>query len=663
MMEIVHDLAPGAQLFFSGPSTSTDMVNSINYLKAQGCNVIVDDISFFGEGYFQDTSVAQAAESAVNSGVVYVTSAGNLGSQEHWQGIFAGNQPGYTGGTSRLLNFSGLNTPNNAITIPSGSTCIINLQWSDPFGASANDYNLYLADNFFSLVKQSTFVQNGNDNPFEQIVYTNSGATATFYINVEKNTGAANREVEMTVYGNSSMQYSTSSDELTGQEAVQSVMVVAAENAGSSSVASYSSRGGSTIYTDFVNQVSTVRQTLDGTAIDGVQTAIGPVWGHQPFYGTSAAAPHAAAIAALLRQVNPSLTPAQVVQFMADTATDFTAYGVGYDTTSGAGLYNALDAAYKAYTPGQTDLTALSDTGVSNTDNITNDTTPTFTGSVPAGSYVTLYVDGVANQTVQLGAGVSTYNLTTTVLSNGTHAITIKAASSNSVLASNFSNASTALNVKIDTLAPTMLVPVYDPNQANMTVKVGFSEDVSGSLSNATLKLLDTHSNLLLPGVDQALSYNAVTNIASFTFTPGFPSKGILPDSAYQATFAAASITDLAGNHPAADQSTNFFFFQADANFDRTVNALDFNAIATNFGQPNKHYVDGDFNYDGAVNTLDFAILASKFGQTLPQPIQPLASVVIPDSKPLGSLFNDNVKVGPLQRITDPLLGDPSTYF
>src|SRR6185295_17799100 len=86
MMEIVHDLAPGAQLYFSGPSTSTDMVNSINYLVGQGCKVIVDDLSFFAEGYFQDTSIATAAQNAVaNNNVVYVTSAGNYSDEQHYQ--------------------------------------------------------------------------------------------------------------------------------------------------------------------------------------------------------------------------------------------------------------------------------------------------------------------------------------------------------------------------------------------------------------------------------------------------------------------------------------------------------------------------------------------------------------------------------------------------
>ena len=52
MMEIVHDLAPGAELFFSGPSTSTNMVNSINWLVGQGCKVIMDNVEFLRSAVF-----------------------------------------------------------------------------------------------------------------------------------------------------------------------------------------------------------------------------------------------------------------------------------------------------------------------------------------------------------------------------------------------------------------------------------------------------------------------------------------------------------------------------------------------------------------------------------------------------------------------------------
>lgn len=54
-----------------------------------------------------------------------------------------------------------------------------------------------------------------------------------------------------------------------------------------------------------------------------------------------------------------------------------------------------------------------------------------------------------------------------------------------------------------------------------------------------------------------------------------------------------------------------------DANLDRTANLVDFNRLASNFGQSNRMFSDGDFNYDGTANLADFNILASRFGASL----------------------------------------------
>ena len=92
LLEIVHDLAPGAKLAFSGPYTSLDMVDSILWLAneafdGEGADVIVDDYRFYFEPYFEDGMVAQAAADAVAGGAVFVSAAGNSGDR-HYAGGF-----------------------------------------------------------------------------------------------------------------------------------------------------------------------------------------------------------------------------------------------------------------------------------------------------------------------------------------------------------------------------------------------------------------------------------------------------------------------------------------------------------------------------------------------------------------------------------------------
>jgi hypothetical protein len=75
--------------------------------------------------------------------------------------------------------------------------------------------------------------------------------------------------------------------------------------------------------------------------------------------------------------------------------------------------------------PSVPDLVASSDTGASSTDNVTTDTTPTFTGTAPTGSTVTVLVDGVARGSAAAPAG--TYSVTTSPLTLGQHVVTATA--------------------------------------------------------------------------------------------------------------------------------------------------------------------------------------------------------------------------------------------
>ena len=78
MLEIVHDLAPDAQLYFStaDPSVSA-FAQNIRDLRAAGCDIIVDDVFYFNESPFQDGPVAQAVNDVISSGALYFSSAGN----------------------------------------------------------------------------------------------------------------------------------------------------------------------------------------------------------------------------------------------------------------------------------------------------------------------------------------------------------------------------------------------------------------------------------------------------------------------------------------------------------------------------------------------------------------------------------------------------------
>ncbi|MES2128811.1 MAG: Ig-like domain-containing protein, partial [Pseudomonadota bacterium] len=102
-------------------------------------------------------------------------------------------------------------------------------------------------------------------------------------------------------------------------------------------------------------------------------------------------------------------------------------------------------------TPGAPDLTAASDSGTSSTDNLTNITTPTFSGNAEANSTVTLF-DGATQVGSATADNAGAYSVTSSTLATGAHNMTIKATDA----AGNTSAASAALAITIDTTAPTV---------------------------------------------------------------------------------------------------------------------------------------------------------------------------------------------------------------
>ena len=130
------------------------------------------------------------------------------------------------------------------------------------------------------------------------------------------------------------------------------------------------------------------------TAPDGVSMTP-DLTGFQPFYyGTSAAALDAAAVAALMLQANPNLTPTQVTADLEASAVSLGLVRRPARAALRAGRRSAVKLALAPVLPSVPDPLQASDSGVSHTDNITNVTTPTFNGKDDAGSTITLF-DGV----------------------------------------------------------------------------------------------------------------------------------------------------------------------------------------------------------------------------------------------------------------------------
>ncbi len=344
MMEIVHDLAPGADIFFATAfAGQASFAANILALQAAGADVIVDDVGYFASPVFQDGIIAQAVDTVAGLGVPYFSAAGNSGNEnDGTSGVFEGT---YVPGTSVVMGYSSCHNfgagPSSVADQITKNSTIYSLHWAEPQAASLTDYDVFLVNSAFTaIVASSTGAQTGTQDPFEVFqsgandlnsylvicLWAGSPSTTNRYFHVNTNRG----ELAVSTIGQTS-----------GQSAAAGAFSVAAVDAapptgarmpfdGTEPVETFSSDGPRKIFfqADGTPLGSPVdRLKPDISAADGVTTATP---GFNPFFGTSAAAPHAAAIAALMQDAAggpSSITPAQIRTAFESTSLDIEAIG------------------------------------------------------------------------------------------------------------------------------------------------------------------------------------------------------------------------------------------------------------------------------------------------------------------------------------------------
>ena len=230
------------------------------------------------------------------------------------------------------------------------------LHWTDPLGGSSNDYDLCLAtDDLSQLITCSAFAQNGDADPFEFIPFAPGGSQALI---INFSTSADDRFLHLQTFGgilekgtHGSIFGHPGLNEAIAVGAVDVFQAGGGEFDGSEEAENFTSDGPRRVFFDthsnpftpgnFSSTGGIVRDKPDVAAADGVTTTTP---GFETFFGTSAAAPHAAAVAGLLLQADPTLTPQQIEELLEGTATDIE--HAGFDDVSGFGLVDASDAVH-----------------------------------------------------------------------------------------------------------------------------------------------------------------------------------------------------------------------------------------------------------------------------------------------------------------------------
>jgi len=368
MLEIVHDLAPNAELGFATAFESdASFAENIRALRFDAdCDVIVDDVLYFNESPFQDGPIAQSVNAVTGDGALYFSSAGNEGNtldgtSGNYEGDFAdsGQAVGKFAGAAHDFDPGAGVQLFEPISDASSAGVPVTLFWADPLGAAADDYDLYLFDANGKVLAFSQNVQDGDDDPYE-ILSTGFGGPG-LKLAVVKFKGASKYFQLSALRGrfsdSDSLKAFVTPGITRGHSAAADAFSVAAAPAadplpfdlepgdppnpsGPFPSAFTASQLPERFTSDGPRRMffpaPAVRQKPDITAADGVSTSLEDF---TPFFGTSAAAPHAAAIAALVLSGNPGATSADIREAFDATALDLAPAGV--DGRTGHGLLRA----------------------------------------------------------------------------------------------------------------------------------------------------------------------------------------------------------------------------------------------------------------------------------------------------------------------------------
>lgn len=569
--EIVADTAPNANLVLIRVKYEIDIKKAINYIETETEADIASMSMGIPSGPFDGSSeLDQMIATSVQDGTMWFVSSGNAAGGKHLNQVFAdSDQDDWHNFTQsdELLNI-----------YPASNRLAVYVNWND-WQYSDQDYDVYLYDPYGSLVAKSETTQSGFQPPLEAVTLDNP-IYSTYYLAIRSHDSREQADFDIFVNDGTSLEYYTNTRSVKRPATEEHVIAVGAVNYQDESLESFSSRG----------------PTIDGqrkpdiVAPDRVTTSE-----KEPFFGTSAAAPYAAGVAALMASANSSLTPPQIESRLKTTATTITSGEPNNKT--GWGLIDAA-AATAPQNPTSTTITtgsiSQSEEG-SVSVNVEFDTTPKQ-------GKVAVKLTGPDGATVTKTASVDTSSTTTTVtgidassLAEGDIIATAKITDSNG-----YSNpagfTATSPAVTKDTRRPTVTTAMIQSAPIN--------KSDAGTPQRVTVTFNESMAQDTIPTVEITnVSDGPYTVSGDFVNTTTWTGTVTIPDTSEEttATITVSGGADRAGNVIAPTAATRF---RVDTDAPQNPSATIIRSQPINQSNEDAVTVEVDFNSPPEQGTL-----------------------------------------------------------
>ena len=310
--EIVHEMAPQAQLYLATVNTVTDLQAAVDYFDAQGVDVISRSLTSYYDGPGNGTgSMATVINNAVADGIAWFNSAGNSASNGAFYGQYW--RHGWADADSDgWLDFAPGDEPDEAMGFYCGFAN--GLRWSDFGAANPTDYDVYVWDDpdLTILVGSSTDDQTSGAPPLELNIPCTTGVDY-LTINLWNSGNGTSGDVLEFMTNQGALEYwqnpHSASGPASDTASAGGLSVGAVDPALGTAIAPYSSQGP----TNDGLYGGTDRIKPDVSAASCVASY---TYAPSCFNGTSAAAPAAAGAAALLIDAGLGATPARVKTYL-----------------------------------------------------------------------------------------------------------------------------------------------------------------------------------------------------------------------------------------------------------------------------------------------------------------------------------------------------------
>ena len=377
LMQLIYDIAPGVNFaFHTAARGEADFAAGILALANVGCQIIVDDIRYETEPFFQDGVVSLAIDEVVSkNGVSYFAAVGNWDNYA-WDGRTGFVSSGIDIDDMGTFHSFGLDSDGNHIISqrfvidPYDELVYLFFQWDEPFinptdgsGGSRSDLDLYVMDDNGNVISTPPIFNIGGD-PLEYTTFnpsllatSDTVESVTVHIMIVLKEGPSPSFMKIIATSDGVFEFQDGSEGTAfghGNSALGASVGAAyyqdtpAYGVSPPQLESGSSYGGTPILFDQDGnrlQVPEIRLQPRLVGPDGVSTTF--FYDDNTFYGTSAAVAHVGGVAALILQQannrNEALEPRDVYGIMESSAIDMTST-IGFDFLSGFGLVNTLDA-------------------------------------------------------------------------------------------------------------------------------------------------------------------------------------------------------------------------------------------------------------------------------------------------------------------------------